>query len=114
MLAATTTLGTIMLVLSFLSGALDLSPIGNVSASEVDEDTPFSTEVVEQTAGKVGTMYNAIIVDIASFADNPDMELAQSRLDDMNGYASTLAGRYESFAEALQDRLETATSPSEA
>ena len=79
MLAATTTLGTIMLVLSFLSEALDLSPIGNVSVSDVGEDTPFSTEAVEQTAGKINAVYDAIIVDIASFAHNPDRALAESR-----------------------------------
>ena len=110
MLAATTTLGTIMLVLSFLSGALDLSPIGNVSASDVSEDMPFSAEAVEQTAEKINAVYEAIIVDIASFAHNPDKALAQSRLDDMTGYADTLAGRYESFATSLQGRLDAATS----
>ncbi len=104
MLKTTTTLGIMMLVLSFLSVALGDSPIG-ATEGRVDGDAPFSAEAVEVPAGQFNTMYDAIVDDIASFAANPDLALAASRRDEMTAYAASLAGQFGSFAEAMADEL---------
>ena len=102
-----TALGIVMLVLGFLASALGAFPLANISASTViDEDTPFSKALVDETAGLVGTMYATIITDIASFADNPDLALAQSRLGEMTVFADGLAIRFQLFADDLQLRLD--------
>ena len=111
MLKTTSTLGTIMLVLSFLSIALSGSPIG-ATEGYVDEDTPFSTEAVQVPADQFNTMYGAIVDDIASFAGNPDLALATSRRDAMTTYAASLAGQLGSFAEAMKVELDDATGQS--
>jgi hypothetical protein len=106
-----TTIGVIMLIIGFLSSALGAFPLVDISASSapIDEDTPFSTQLVEETSGKIGTMYSTIIEDIASFADNPDLALAQSRLDEMTVYAEDLATRTQLFANDLQQKLDVIT-----
>ena len=111
MLATTSALGTVMLVLSFLSVTLGQSPIG-ATAGHVDEDMPFSTEAVQIPADQFNTMYSAIVVDIASFAGNPDLALATSRRDEMTAYAESLVGQFGSFAEAMQGKLDAATDES--
>ena len=111
MLMATSTLGLIMLVLSFLSMALGGSPVG-ATQGHVDEDAPFSTEAVQVPADQFNAMYGAIVDDIASFAGNPDLALATSRRDAMTAYAGALAGQLDSFAEAMQGELDAATDQS--
>lgn len=111
MLKTTTTLGIIMLVLSFLSVVLGDSPIG-ATEDRVDGEMPFSVDAVGVPAGQFNTMYSAIVDDIASFAANPDLALATSRRDDMTAYAASLAGRFERFAEAMADELDEATDQS--
>jgi pectate lyase len=101
-----TTIGTIMLVLGFLASALGAFPLADVSANDtVTEETPFSTEAVEQTAAQIGTMYTSIIDDLMTFADNPDLALADSRRLAMTSYADDLAGRFQLFAQDLQTDL---------
>jgi hypothetical protein len=105
-----TTIGTIMLVLGFLSSAVGAFPLADVSANtEVTEDTPFSPEVVEQTAGQIGSMYTSIIGDVMSFADNPDLAFAESRRVAMITFAEDLAGRFQLFAQDLQTDLDAIT-----
>ena len=111
MLKTTSTLGTVMLVLSFLSIALGQSPIG-ATDGHVDEDMPFSTEAVQIPADQFNTMYGAIVVDIASFAGNPDLALATSRRDEMTTYAESLIGQLGSLAETMQGELDAATAES--
>ena len=111
MLKITSTLGIIMLVLSFLSAALSGSPVG-ATQDLLDEETPFSVEAVQAPAGQFNTMYSAIVDDIASFAGNPDLALATSRRDEMTAYAGSLAGAFGSFAEAIQGELTAATDQS--
>ena len=111
MLKTTSTLGLIMLVLSFLSVALSGSPVG-ATQGQVDEDTPFSTEAVQVPAGQFNAMYGAIVDDIASFAANPDLALATARRDEMTAYAESLAGQFGSLAEAMQGELDAATDQS--
>ncbi len=111
MLITTSTLGIIMLVLSFLSVALSGSPVGPTQA-HVDEDAPFSTEAVQVPAGQFNAMYDATVDDIASFAANPDLALATARRDEMTAYAESLAGQFGSLAEAMQGELDTATDQS--
>jgi hypothetical protein len=102
-----TTLGAVMMVLGFIASAVGAFPLADVSASvEIDEDTPFSTEAVEQTAGQVGAMYTTVIDDVMSFADNPDLALATQRRDQMTVYANDLAGRFQLFADDLQVELD--------
>ena len=109
MLTATTAIGTIMLVLSFLSTALGLSPLGSTDAGHIDEEAPFSGEAVKATADQFNTMYGSIVEDIASFAANPDLALAESRRDAMTAYAESLAGQLDDFASTMQQRLDEAT-----
>ncbi len=111
MLKTTSTIGTIMLVLSFLSAAIGGSPIG-ATAGHVDEDAPFSAEAVQVPADQFNTMYSAIVDDIASFAGDPDLALATARRDAMTAYAESLAGQLGSFAEAMQGELDAATGQS--
>lgn len=111
MLKTTSTLGIIMLVLSFLSVALSGSPVGGTQGL-LDEDTPFSVEAVQVPAGQFNTMYGAIVDDIASFAANPDLALATARRDEMAAYAESLVGQFGSFAEAMQGELDAATDQS--
>ena len=111
MLKTTSTLGTIMLVLSFLSVALGGSPIG-ATEGHVDEDMPFSAEAVQVPADQFNAMYGAIVDDIASFAADPDLALATSRRNAMTAYAESLAGQLGSFADAMQGELDAATDPS--
>ena len=107
---AVTTIGIVMLVLGFLASALGSFPLADVSASsEITEETPFSTQLVTETAGQMGTMYTTIIDDLVSFADNPDLALATSRRDDMTVFAEDLAGRFQLFADDLQARLDDIT-----
>ncbi len=100
-----------MLVLGFLSSSLGLFPLGEIAASEseINEETPFSKEIVEETAGKLNAMYATIVSDIASFAGNPDLALAQDRRDDLVSYADTLADRLNLFADSLQAELDILT-----
>lgn len=100
-----------MLVLGFLSSSLGLFPIGDVAANteEITEETPFSREAVQQTADQFNGMYTTLIDDIASFAGNPDLALAQSRRDEMMAYASVLSDNLNVFADTLQGRLNELT-----
>ena len=105
------TLGIMMLVIGFLASALGAFPLADLSANstEITEETPFSKDLVEETAGKVGTLYTTIIDDLAGFASNPDLALAQSRRDQMSAYATDLAGQFQLFADDLQARLDDVT-----
>ncbi|MEE8518038.1 MAG: hypothetical protein V3S98_02810 [Dehalococcoidia bacterium] len=100
-----------MLVLGFLSSTLGLFPIGNASANtdEVTEETPFSREAVQETADRFSGMYTSVINDIASFASNPDLALAQSRQQEMVSYATTFSDKLNVFADTLQIRLDELT-----
>lgn len=111
MLKTTSTLGVIMLVLSFLSVALSGSPVG-ATQGPLYEDAPFSAEAVQVPAGQFNTMYSAIVDDIASFAGNPDLALATARRDEMTAYAESLVGQFGSLAETMQGELDTATEQS--
>ena len=103
-----TTIGTMMMVLGFIASSVGAFPLADVSAATpIDENTPFTTEVVEQTAAQIGTMYTTIIDDLASFAQNPDLALATQRRDQMTGYATDLAGKFQLFANDLQLQLDT-------
>ncbi|MHC4996320.1 MAG: hypothetical protein ACYTGQ_14845, partial [Planctomycetota bacterium] len=85
-------------------------PLADLSGgTEIDENTPFSKDIVDESIGKAGTMYTAIITDIASFADNPDLALAEARRDEMTLYASDLADKFQLFAEDLQLELDSIT-----
>ena len=106
-MTTTTAIGTIMLVLSFLSVILSQSPIGGI-AGHVDENAPFSTEAAQVPADQFNAMYGAIVEDIASFAGNPDLALATSRRDAMTAYAESLVGQLGSFAQAMQAELDAA------
>jgi len=100
-----TTIGTIMLVLGFLASAVGAFPLADVSASPaVTEDTPFSTEAVEQTAAQVGAMYTSIIDDLMTFQDNPGLALAESRRVAMTAYAEDLASRFQALCTGPPDR----------
>ncbi|MDA0797145.1 MAG: hypothetical protein O2826_03435 [Chloroflexi bacterium] len=102
------TLGTVMMILGFIASAVGAFPLVDLNAAEpVTEETPFSTEAVEQTATQVGTMYTTIIDDLMSFAENPDLALATQRRDTMTVYAEDLAGRFQLFANDLQLELDT-------
>ena len=112
MLATTSAIGIIVLVLSFLASALGQSPIG-ATEGHVDENAPFSEEVVQVPADQFNAMYGAIVEDIASFAKNPDLALAASRRDAMTAYAQSLAGQFDSFADRMQGELDEATASTE-
>ena len=100
-----------MLVLGFLSSSLDLFPLVAAAPSqpEITEDTPFNKEIVEETVGKVGTMYPTIVADMASFAATPDSALAPSRTAEMTAYATTLADRLDTFATTMQAEMDELT-----
>jgi hypothetical protein len=104
------TLGTVMMVLGFLASAVGAFPlIDTAAANPITEETPFSVEVVDQTAAQIGTMYTTIIDDLMSFAENPDLALATERRDTMIAYAEDLSGRFQLFAADLQLELDTIT-----
>jgi len=97
----------VMLVLGFIASAVGAFPLADISAATpIDENTPFSNEVVEQTAGQIGTMYTTVVDDLVSFAENPDLALATERRDQMTAYAGDLAGRFQLFADDLQLELD--------
>lgn len=107
---ALATIGVVMMVLGFLASAVGAFPlVDTAAANPVTEETPFSTEAVQQTAAQIGTMYTTIIDDLASFAENPDLALATERRDTMTAYAEDLAGRFQLFATDLQLELDTIT-----
>jgi hypothetical protein len=102
------TLGTVMMILGFIASAVGAFPLVDVAAANpITEETPFSTEPVEQTAAQMGTMYATIIDDLMSFAENPDLALATERRDTMTTYAENLASRFQLFASDLQLELDT-------
>ena len=105
------TIGAILLVLGFLTSALGAFPLADISASgpEVTEQTPFSREVVETTAGQIGSIYTTVIGDLVTFAGNPDLALAQGRLGQMTTFAEGLASQFQPFADDLQVRLDATT-----
>ena len=105
---ALTAIGVIMLTLGFLSSILDASPIGHIMASspDIDESTPFSLEIVEDTASKAGALYTGQIDEMMAFLDNPDLATAEARRDEMMAYAKTLADGLEGFALALQGNFD--------
>ena len=103
-----TTIGTIMLVLGFLANTVNAFPLADVSANTtIDEDTPFTTEAIDQTAAQIGTMYTSIIDDMRIFADNPYLALGKSRQVTMAAYAEDPAGRFQLFAQDLQTEVIT-------
>jgi fibronectin type 3 domain-containing protein len=104
------TLGTVMMVLGFLASAVGAFPLIDVAAANpITEETPFSVEVVDQTAAQIGTMYTTIVDDLMSFAENPDLALATERRDTMIAYAEDLSGRFQVFASDLQLDLDAIT-----
>ena len=105
------TIGVIMLVLGFLTSTLGAFPLADVSASgpEVTEETPFSKAIVETTAGQIGRIYTTLIADLVTFAYNPDLALAQSRVDQMTTFAEGLADQFQLLADDLQLRLDETT-----
>ena len=100
-------LGIIMLVLGFLSSVLSDFPLEGINASPNDptEDDEFSIEAVEATSAKVGSMYALIIEDIASFMDDPDLNRAEQRRQEMTAFASNFAEQLDGLAGALQTKL---------
>lgn len=102
-----TTMGAVMMVLGFIASAVGAFPLADISAATpIDENTPFSTEAVEQTNGQIGAMYTTIVDDLMGFAENPDLALAEQRRDDMTAYAEDLAGHFQLFANDLQLELD--------
>ena len=103
------TIGVIMLVLGFLTSTLGAFPLADVSAigPEVTEETPFSKAIVETTAGQIGRIYTTLIADLVTFAYNPDLALAQSRVDQMTTFAEVLAD-HQMDREALAAAIDRA------
>ena len=107
---AITTIGIVMMVLGFLANSVEAFPLADLTGgTTIEEDTRFSAAIVEETTGKIGTMYTSVIEDLMSFADNPDLALAQSRRDSMTVFAEDLAGRFQLFADDLQLELDAIT-----
>lgn len=105
-----TTIGVVMMVLGFLANSVEAFPLADLSSeTTVTEDTAFSTAVVEETTGKIGTMYTTVIDDLMSFADNPDLALAESRRVEMTAFATDLADDFQLFANDLQEELDAIT-----
>ena len=105
-----TTIGVVMMILGFLANSVEAFPLADLSSeTEITEDTVFSTAVVEETTGKIGTMYTTIIDDLMSFADNPDLALAESRRVEMTAFATNLADDFQLFANDLQQELDAIT-----
>ena len=105
-----TTIGIVMMVLGFLANSVEAFPLADLSSeTAITEETIFSTAVVEETTGKIGTMYTTIIDDLMSFADNPDLALAESRRVEMTAFATNLADDFQLFANDLQQELDAIT-----
>lgn len=105
-----TTIGIVMMVLGFLANSVEAFPLADLTGgTTIEEDTLFSAAIVEETTAKIGTMYTSVIEDLMSFADNPDLALAQSRRDSMTVFAEDLAGRFQLFADDLQLELDAIT-----
>lgn len=105
-MAVTMTLGTVMLVLGFLSNVLGVFPGADASAPPIGEDTPFSQAAVEQTAIQFDKAYRSVIDDLLAFQRNPDLARAEARRTEMTAYAGTLAGNFQGLASTLQTRLD--------
>ena len=105
-----TTIGIVMMVLGFLANSVEAFPLADLSNNTViTEDTAFSAAIVEETTGKVSTMYTTVIDDLMTFADNPDLALAESRRVEMTAFATNLADDFQLFANDLQQELDAIT-----
>ena len=107
---AAAVLSLVMLVLGALSSAMGGFPLANTTpAQQIDKDTPFGPEAVQQTADQFGNMYTALIDELMTFLDDPDYARAEARSAEITAFASALAIDFDNLATELETELASLT-----
>ncbi len=99
-----------MLVLGALSSAMGGFPLADTTPSQqIDKNTPFGREAVQETADQFGNMYTALVNELMTFIDDPDYARAEARSAEVTAYASVLAGEFDGLATELENELANVT-----
>ena len=109
-MSAVAVLSIVMLVLGCLSNALGLFPFGDAAIGapaepEYSENIPYSSAAADDTAMRFNAVYFAVVDDLMSFREDPDLAQAETRREEVTAFAQTLTGKFEALSDTLGKRL---------
>ena len=107
------TFGVMAVTIAFLAAMLGGFPLAGEAidgigtySTDIETSNTLNIDDVREVGDGLLLSYTDIINDIASFQDNPSLERAELRKNEMIGYAQILTGQFKSFGDSMQEEMD--------
>lgn len=112
MLGTGVTFGVMAVTVAFLAAILGGFPLtgqaGDINSysTDIEATDTLNTNDVQELGDSLLLSYTDLIDDIVSFQDNPSLERAEQRKNEMIGFAKILTGEFQSFSDSMKGEMD--------